>query len=143
MRRFLIILSFAALAAILPAAAFGFPKDGQDCAKCHTLNAEQAKKVISEMIPDVKILMVEKGPVKGFWEVGVESGGRKGIIYLDYSQKYAILGNLFQIKTKQNLTQESFLKISRVDFSSIPLGDALVMGDKDAKHKVVVFDDPD
>ncbi|GAB4484244.1 MAG: hypothetical protein OHK006_08030 [Thermodesulfovibrionales bacterium] len=143
MRKTVLILSLMTLAAMLPAEAYAFPKDGQDCAKCHTLNAEQAKKVISGMIPDVKILMVEKGPLKGFWEVGVESGGRKGIVYIDYSQKYAFLGNLFQIKTRQNLTQESFLKISRVDFSSIPLGDAIVMGDKDAKHKVVVFDDPD
>ncbi len=143
MRRIsLISLLVAGLMAVY-GQSFGFSKGEQDCSKCHTLNSEQAKKVLSEMVPDVKILSVGPSAIKGFWEVGVESGGRKGIFYLDYSQKYLFLGNLFSIKTRENLTQESFLKISKVDVDQIPLADALVMGEKGAKHKVIVFDDPD
>lgn len=95
------------------------------------------------MIPDVKILDVRPSAVKGLWEIGIESGGRKGIVFIDYSGKHLLAGNLFSIQTKTNLTQEHLQEISKVDVSQIPLKDALVMGDKNAKHKVIVFDDPD
>ncbi len=95
------------------------------------------------MIPDIKVLHVRASAVKGLWEIGIESGGRKGIVYLDYSGKHLLAGNLFSIQAKTNLTQESLQEINKVDASQIPLKDALVMGDKNAKYKVIVFDDPD
>lgn len=115
--------------------------------KSETLSAEEAKNVLSEIIPNVKIIHVQQSPAAGLWEIGADIGGRKAIIYLDHAKKHIISpatgGNLIVIKTKANLTQESYQKISKVDVSSIPLKDALVLGDKTAKHKVVVFDDPD
>jgi thiol:disulfide interchange protein DsbC len=122
--------------------AFAFAQD-QDCLKCHTLTNDQAKKTLSEMIPDVKILNVQPSAVKGLWEIGIEAGGRKGIVYLDFSGRHLMAGNLFAINTKTNLTQERMQELNRVDVSQIPLKDALVMGDKNAKYKVIVFDDPD
>ena len=123
--------------------AEAFAQGDQDCLKCHTLNNDQAKKTLSEMIPDVKILNVQPSAVKGLWEIGIESGGRKAIVYLDFSGNHLMAGNLFAIKTKTNLTQERLQEINKVDVSQIPLKDALVLGDKNAKHKVIVFDDPD
>ncbi|MEK7823377.1 MAG: hypothetical protein AAB228_03970, partial [Nitrospirota bacterium] len=67
----------------------------------------------------------------------------KSILYLDYSLKKIIAGNIVELSTKTNLTQESSLKINKVDLSLVPYENALVLGDKKAKHKVVVFDDPD
>ena len=52
-------------------------------------------------------------------------------------------GALVDIKTKANLTQERFNEINKTDVSLIPLDDALVMGDKDAKNRIIVFTDPD
>jgi len=122
-------------------------KDAQECVKCHTLKQDQAKDILKSVLPDPKILYVKVSPLTGLWELGVDAGGRKGIIYLDYSLTYIVSpmtgGNLFDIKTKNNLTDQAFRKINKVDRSQIPLGDALVMGDKNAKHKVIVFDDPD
>lgn len=125
------------------ALAFDKTKGEQDCTKCHTLNAEQAKDALKELIPDVKILHVENGPIMGLWEVGLEAGGKKGVMYLDYSKKNLIAGNVIGIKSKTNYTQASFEKINKVDVSSIPLENSLVMGDKNAAHKVIVFSDPD
>jgi thiol:disulfide interchange protein DsbC len=95
------------------------------------------------MIPDIKVLNVIPSEIKGLWEVSMESGGRKGIIYLDYSGKRLMAGNLFLLATKTNLTQEKMQELTKIDVSQVPLKDALVMGEKDAKYKVVVFDDPD
>ena len=95
------------------------------------------------MIPDVKVLNITASAVKGLWEIGIETGGRKIIVYLDYSGKHLVAGNLFLIRTKTNLTQEKLQDLTRVDVSQIPLKDALVLGDKNAKYKVIVFSDPD
>jgi len=123
--------------------ASAYAKGEQDCTKCHTLNADQARDVLKEIIPDIKILEVKDSPISGFWEVAMESGSKKGIMYIDYSKKNLVAGNIFGIKTKTNYTQVSFEKINKVDVSQIPLDNALVMGDKNAKHKVIVFSDPD
>ena len=82
-------------------------------------------------------------PVKGLWEVDIDAAGKKGPLYVDFSKKYLISGAVVSIKDKKNLTQERLTELNKVDVSKIPLDDALVMGDKDAKHRVIVFDDPD
>lgn len=123
--------------------ASAFPQGDQDCLKCHTLSNEEAHKKLSGMIPDANILEVRPGAVKGLWEIAVQTGGKKVIVYLDYSGKHLLAGNLFSIAAKTNLTQERTQEINRIDVSQIPLGGALFMGEKDAKYKVIVFDDPD
>jgi thiol:disulfide interchange protein DsbC len=123
--------------------ASAFPQGDQDCSKCHTLNNAEAQKKLSELIPDVHILDVRPSTVKGVWEIAAETGGRKIIVYLDYSGRHLIAGNLFSIQTKTNLTQNRIQEISRIEVSQIPLDNALLMGEKDAKYKVIVFDDPD
>jgi thiol:disulfide interchange protein DsbC len=124
-------------------ASLGFEAKGQDCAKCHTLNSDEARNLLKDIIPNLKILGVSPGPVKGFWEVYLESGGRKGLIYVDFPKKHFISGSLLLISEKKNLTQERLSELNRVDVSQIPLEDALVMGDPKAKIRIVAFDDPD
>ena len=78
-----------------------------------------------------------------FWEVFSESGGKKGLFYVDFSKKYLMLGSMVSIKEKKNLTQERFTELNKIDVSQIPLEDALVMGDQKAKIRIIAFDDPD
>lgn len=135
----------AAVFIVQAGAAHAFdPKGGQDCTKCHTLNSEEASGALKSLAPDIKILEVKAGPINGLWEVALEAGGRKGILYLDYSKKKVIInGNIVDLQTKTSFTKESFDKINKVDVALIPYDKALVMGEKDARIKVAVFDDPD
>ena len=124
--------------------AYAFPKgEEKKCSECHTLTADQAQEVLKPFAPDVKILDIKKSPLVGLWEIAIESGAKKNVVYLDYSKKVLILGNLIDTKTKTNYYKESFDSINKIDVSQIPLGNALVMGDKGAKHKIIVFDDPE
>jgi len=124
--------------------AYAFTKGAdQECIKCHSLSSDQARDLLKELIPDIKILEIKEGPMKGLWEVDMESGGKKGLFYVDYSKKNIFSGNILDIKTRANYTKESFDRLNKVDFSQIPLDNALVMGSKDAKYKIVVFDDPE
>ena len=140
----IIVAVVAAVVLLLPMShSHGFSEKGNDCSKCHTLKKDEAVSLLKDLIPNVNILDIKTIPVKGMWEVDIESGGKKGLLYVDFSKKHLISGAILDIKSKKNLTQERLSDINKVDVSKIPLGDALVMGDKNAKHKVIVFDDPD
>ena len=142
MRRFLVFLALAL--ALLPVShSYGFSEKGQDCAKCHTLSKEEASSLMKDLIPNAKILEIVMSPVKGLWEVDLESGGKKGLVYIDFSKRHLVSGGIISIKEKKNLSQERMTEINRVDVSQIPLDDAVVVGSKEAKHKVIVFSDPD
>ncbi|MGO8988979.1 MAG: disulfide isomerase DsbC N-terminal domain-containing protein [bacterium] len=126
-----------------PNPSFCFEGKGQDCSKCHTLSNDEARDLLKEAIPDIKIVSVKLAPPKGFWEVYLESGGRKGLIYVDFAKRHFFVGSLISIKEKKNLTQERFAELNKVDVSQIPLNDALVLGDQKARIKVISFSDPD
>ncbi len=123
--------------------AWGFSNKGEDCSKCHTLTRDEAAAILKEIIPNPKIVDIKIAPTRAMWEVDVESNGKKAPLYIDFSKRYLFSGNLVDIKAKKNLTEERFTDLNRVDVGKIPLKDALVMGDRKAKHKVIVFDDPD
>lgn len=143
------ILLSLVVALLLPLSyAHGFSTKGQDCSKCHTLTKDDAAALLKDVIQNVKVLDVRVIPVKGMWEVDIEAGGRKAPLYVHFSKKYLLSGSLVNIAEKKNLTQERAEELNKVvltkdDVSKIPLADALVMGEKNAKHKVIVFDDPD
>jgi thiol:disulfide interchange protein DsbC len=138
------IVAFLILSALLPiGSASCFETRGQDCAKCHTLGNDEARDLLKGVFPDIKIVDIRVSPSKALWEVFSESGGKKGLIYIDFSKKYLFAGQVISIKERRNLTQERFNQLNRVDVSLIPLGDALVMGDPKAKIRIIAFDDPD
>jgi thiol:disulfide interchange protein DsbC len=122
---------------------YSFSETEKDRTESPNLTVDEALSLLKDLDPNIKILEVRKSPVGGLWEVALESGNRKSIVYVDFTKKYLLSGALLSIKEKKNLTQERLSEINKVDVSQIPLGDAIVMGDKDAKYRVIVFDDPD
>jgi thiol:disulfide interchange protein DsbC len=145
MRKFIFVLFIASILITLLVAGNSYSTDTCDhtCSKCHQLTKEEALNLLKESIQDVKILEIRPSPVRNLWEIAIETKDQKGIVYVDYSRKYVISGSILNFKTKSNLTQERFTELNKIDVSQVPLGDALVMGDKDAKYRVIVFDDPD
>ncbi len=111
--------------------------------KCEPLTMDEATAIVKNLNPGLSALDVRTSPVEGMWEVTITTGTQKVLAYIDCSKRYVILGELLDTKEKKNLTRERMSEINRVDVSSIPLDDALVMGDKSAPHRVIVFDDPE
>jgi thiol:disulfide interchange protein DsbC len=125
---------------ILSVAGYSFAGEKAEEA---ALGKDEAAVLLKDLAPDLKILEIRPSPVKELWEIAVQSGERKGLLYLDSSKKYFIQGAIIDLKTKANLTQERVSELTKVDTATIPLDDALVMGDKGAKYKVIIFTDPD
>ncbi len=139
-----LLFSFLLLFCLLPMSyCYGFEARGQECSKCHTLSRDEAKDLLKNIIPDVIIFDIRLSPAKGFWEVYLESRGRKGLVYVDFLKKYFFSGVLISIGEKKNLTQERLIELNKVDVSQIPLDDALVMGDQKARIRVIAFINPD
>ncbi len=111
--------------------------------KSNSISRDQARDMLVRILPDVKVISVEKAAVEGLWEVVIQSRGQNGIVYLDEGGRHVIFGSIVESATQTNITKQKFDEINKIDFSLIPLDDAIVMGNKNAKHKVVVFDDPD
>ena len=142
MRKIIFLLTII-LIFFTAANSFAFVTKGQDCSKCHNLKKDEASALLKELIPGVKILTIRTIPVRSMWEVVLQTNGRKELVYIDFSKKYLLSGSLIDIKGKKNLSQDRLADINKVNVSQITLKDALVMGDKNAKHKVIVFDDPE
>ena len=123
--------------------SYGFPQKGQQCSKCHTLKKDEAQALIKKFGQNIKVLNVRPGPVKYLWEVDVDTNGKKGLVYIDLPKKNIFSGTLITIQEKKNLTQDRLSELNKVNVAQIPLQDALILGDKNAKHRFIVFDDPD
>jgi thiol:disulfide interchange protein DsbC len=110
------------------------------CTDCHSLTRDEAVKILGNTVDNV--LSVGPSPVNGLWEVGVEKEGKRTPLYIDFSKEYVVAGQIIQMSTKKNLTGNRILSMNRIDVSQIPLSEAIVIGMKDAKRRIVVFDDP-
>lgn len=140
--RIISLLIFILICAV-PSSLMAFGGCESDCLKCHSLKPSEAREVLAPIIPDAAVKSVSVAPAKGLWEVQYTSKGKKGLAYLDFSLNNIIIGQIIEIKTKHNLTRERMMEIAKVDFSSIPLDNSIVLGNPDASRKIVVFSDPD
>jgi len=148
MRGSLVGAALGILAGLLlcPQGAFAFPKDGcgvGECRDCHSLTREEAGKILGGMVDNV--LNVEMSPVRGLWVVDIAKAGRKFPVYIDFSKNYLLGAQMIRLSTKEDITGARTAKLNEVtaDVSRIPLEDALVLGNPDARRRVVVFSDPD
>jgi thiol:disulfide interchange protein DsbC len=115
-----------------------------DCGRCHRLKKSEAESVVKDLgIKNVRIINIQTSEIKSLWEIAIETDGKRGIIYLDFSKNKIISGNIIDVKTKLNNTAEAIQKIQpKVDFSKIKLNHDLVMGNAHGSKKVVVVTDP-
>jgi thiol:disulfide interchange protein DsbC len=128
---------------------FAFGGCEENCQKCHSLNNEEVMQIFTKLqAPEAKVIDIKMSPLKGLWEVSLDNKGQQGIMYVGFSKKYIVGGPIFEIETASNKSQESLQKINSevrkyVDVSTIPVDNALLLGEKDARYKVIVFTDPD
>jgi len=104
--------------------------------KCPELEMKKVDAIVKKVVPDGNTVDIKESPVKGVWEIGVESKGQRGSIFLDCSGKYLIQLTQLDAYLAQIQAQQTPQK---VDISKIPLGDSITVGAKKAAKKVIVF----
>lgn len=116
---------------------------------CSSLKEADIRQVLSKLnAPATEIISIEDSPFAGLCEVAIALGnkGNPQIFYLDLSTRYIIIGSMIDVASGTNRTAEKAKNIRdgfRIDTSSIPLEDALILGDRKASRRVIVFTDPD
>jgi len=125
----------AALAALvaLPASA--------QAPKAPPLSAEAAavKKLIEERFPGGQVKYIAKSPYFGLYEAMYDDT----MMYVDPKVSYIFVGNIFDTKTRTNLTEKRARELNRVAFGELPLNLAMVKVKGDGSRKLAVFSDAD
>ncbi len=120
----------ALLAAAACAALIAVPAIAQD--------ADKVKAELKKKLPDAPIESVRKMPYGGLYEVVVGNE----IYYTDQSASFAVLGSLVDLKTKENVTETRMRELTRVEFSALPLNDAVKIVRGNGSRKIAMFADP-
>lgn len=125
---------------VMPFSSEAFSGQGcaGDCKDCHSLEKKDAEAIIKKVVPNGQVKDIKLSPVKSLWQIDVEADGKKGMLYIDFSKKYLVAGQIVLIDDVGKPAPQR-----NIEFSKFPLKDAIVLGPKNAKKKVVVVTDPD
>jgi len=137
---FLLTFAFSSPAADNAAAFQGQGCMGS-CTDCHSINKEEAGKLLKADKFKATIKDIRMSPVKGIWEVEFSMEGKpgSGLVYIDFAKKFLIERATFTPLEK--LGEEP--PLPKVDISKIPVDKALVFGSPTATKKIIVFSDPE
>lgn len=98
------------------------------------------KKAVEAAYPKMKVENITKTPYAGLYEVYM--GGQ--IIYTDDKFSFLIAeGHLVDTKSKQDMTTARLDDLNRIDFSQLPLDQAIKVVKGNGSRKMAVFADAD
>jgi thiol:disulfide interchange protein DsbC len=112
-----------------------------NCNSCHKFDEAKFKDLMGA--PQLKVVSYEM--VDGLWQVLYEAApGQHNVIYVSPKFDSVFYGQILA-KNGRNLTREYMLAHApQIDTTGIPVRDAIfVMGNREAKNKIFVFDDPE
>ena len=98
------------------------------------------RKAVQAVFPKIKVESVAKTPFPGLYEVFVDGQ----ILYTNDNFSWFIAeGRLVDAKTRKELTSSRLEELTKVDFDSLPLDQAIKIVRGNGSRKVAVFSDPD
>jgi thiol:disulfide interchange protein DsbC len=103
-----------------------------------TAEAEVKKSVEAWLGGKFTVTSVRKAEFLGLYEVVV--GG--DVIYTNEKATHIILGNVIDIKSRKNLTEERMAKLAQIKFSDLPLDLAIKQVKGNGKRVMATFEDP-
>lgn len=98
------------------------------------------KKAVETAYPKLKVVSVTKTPFNGLYEVFLG----EEIFYTDEKFSFFIVeGRVIDPKSRKDLTSERREELTKVDFNTLPLNQAIKVVKGNGSRKLVVFSDPD
>lgn len=123
-------------------------KDGcvGECASCHKLSKNEAQEMLKKT--GGTVTSIKQAPIKGIFELFMEKDGKQGIIYIDYAKKNFMQGFIVNFESLKKVSAHDLelpqaKQITFVDPKSLPVVNAIVMGNPQGAQKIYVFTDPD
>jgi thiol:disulfide interchange protein DsbC len=122
--------ALAPVAAVLALSVLG--------AAAHADEAAIRKNLGARLADLTKIDEVSKTPIPGLYELRIGND----VLYSDENGDHLIQGNIFDTRSRTDLTQARIAKLTAIDFASLPLKDAVVYKQGTGARRIVVFSDP-
>lgn len=107
-------------------------------ALCAHADEASVKRAVEARFGGVKVDSVAKTPYSGLYEVVIGDE----IIYTDDKVTYIFTGNIIDAGTRRNLTEERQQQLLAVNFSDLPLDQAIKTVRGNGKRVMVIFADP-
>jgi len=105
-------------------------------------NEAQIRKALEPKLGGAKIEAVQKAPVQGLWEVSIRTERGLRLLYTDAGGNYVIDGNIHDLRTNRDLTEERLRKLNAIKFESLPLDMAVKIQRGSGKRVLAMFSDP-
>ncbi len=128
MKRHMLAVAFFLLAAIpLPQAA-------------DTKEEAAVRAAVTKLVPNVKVEMIEKSPIDGYYQVIIGSQ----LVYVSADGRYVLQGTLYDADAKVDVTAERMSRVHVAKLDSYPQAQRIVFAPTGKpKYKVTVFTDID
>jgi thiol:disulfide interchange protein DsbC len=94
---------------------------------------------LKTLYPATRFAEVAETPWPGVFEVAMGNN----LAYVDESGRFFLFGHLYDMKAQRDLTAERKDTFLRVDFASLPLGDAIREVRGTGARTLAIFSDPD
>jgi len=102
----------------------------------------QIRKAVEAKLGGAKVDGVLPTPVPGIFEVRFQSRSGPQILYSDAQGGYLFTGHLIEARSDRDLTEERLLKLTAIDFGSLPLDLAIKIQRGNGKRVLAMFTDP-
>jgi thiol:disulfide interchange protein DsbC len=105
-------------------------------------NEAQIRKTLEPKLGGAKIEGVQPAPIAGLWEVRFRTERGLRLVYTDAAGNYVIDGNIHDLRTNKDLTEERLRKLNAIKFDSLPLDLAVKVQRGNGKRVLAMFSDP-
>lgn len=102
-------------------------------------NDEAVKKGLEAFVGAAAVESVARTPYGGLYEVVLKSGE---LVYTDEKASFVIDGRIIDTRTRKDITQARMNQLSAIDFSSLPLNQAIKQVKGSGKRVIATFEDP-
>ena len=106
--------------------------------------ADEAKirKALEPKLGGAKIEGIQPAPVAGLWEVRLRTERGLRIVYTDANATHVIDGNIHEVRTNRDLTEERLRKLNAIKWETLPLDLAVKVQRGNGKRVLAMFSDP-
>jgi len=105
-------------------------------------NEAVIRQVLKTKLPGVRIDGVQPAPVPGLFEVRFHGQDGPQILYTDAQANFFVDGNIIELKSGRNLTEERLRRLSAISFDALPLDLAVKVQRGNGRRVLAMFSDP-
>lgn len=98
------------------------------------------RRLVEQRIPGMEVRSITRTDIAGgLYEVLVDDR----IVYVDPSVTYLIMGSIYDLSSKQNVTEDRFRKLNRIAFDTLPFEQSFKRVRGDGSRRIAMFSDAD